>query len=99
MVTKEEIYKISKIAKISVTEAELLEFTEDINDILRFVDTKDELTHKDKEFCNLNDLKNIFRDDEEVGSLTVEEALQNTQSKKGSFFLLDSILKQEVGDV
>ena len=90
MVTKEEISKMSKIARISVTDEELLEFTEDINDILRFVDTKDELVYKSDEFCSLHGLENVFREDEEVESLTVEEVLQNTNGINAPFFSVES---------
>lgn len=91
MITKEEVYKMSQIAKISVTEAELLEFTEDINDILRFVDTKDESNHKNDEFCSLHNLENVFREDNEIDSITVQEALQNTVSMTGNFFSINFV--------
>lgn len=90
MVTKEEIYRMSKVAKIYITEEELLEFTKDINDILKFVDTKSELNHKDDEFCSLHDLRNVFREDKLVDSLNAEEVLQNTVIKKGNFFAINS---------
>lgn len=91
MITKEEVYRMSQIAKISITEAELLEFTEDINDILRFVDTKDESNHKDDEFCSLHNLENVFREDNETSSITAEEALQNTMSRTGDFFSINFV--------
>lgn len=92
MVTKDDVYKMSKIAKISVTEAELLEFTKSINDVLRFVDTKNELDLIGNEFCSLHDTENVFREDEEINSLTQDEALQNTVCRNKSFFSVKSYI-------
>lgn len=51
MVTEEEILKISKIARILITEDEVKIFAKKINDVLKFVDMINEIDFKD-EVCN-----------------------------------------------
>lgn len=42
MLTKEEIIKVSEIAKIHITDEEAQMYTKGLNDVLKFVDTMNE---------------------------------------------------------
>lgn len=52
MVTKDEILKISKVAKTFINEEEAKKFTKSINDVLKFVDMMNEVTLKNEPFVN-----------------------------------------------
>ena len=64
MVTREEILKIAKLSKLSVTEEELDGLTAAMGEIIAFADTINAAGAAAGEFDNINNLQNAFREDE-----------------------------------
>lgn len=85
MVTREEILKIAKLSKLSVTEEELDGLTAAMGEIIAFADTIN-AAGAAGEFDNINNLQNAFREDEVVPSYPRDEILKNVDGGEDGFF-------------
>ena len=86
MVTREEILKIAKLSKLSVTEEELDGLTAAMGEIIAFADTINAAGAAAGEFDNINNLQNAFREDEVVPSSPRDEILKNVDGGEDGFF-------------
>ena len=86
MVTREEILKIAKLSKLSVTEEELDGRTAAMGEIIAFADTINAAGAAAGEFDNINNLQNAFREDEVVPSYPRDEILKNVDGGEDGFF-------------
>ena len=86
MVTREEILKIAKLSKLSVTEEELDGLTAAMGEIIAFADTINAAGAAAGEFDNINNLQNAFREDEVVPSYPRDEILKNVDGGEDGFF-------------
>ena len=86
MVTREEILKIAKLSKLSVTEEELDGLTAAMGEIIAFADTINAAGAAAGEFDNINNLQNAFREDEVVLSYPRDEILKNVDGGEDGFF-------------
>ena len=86
MVTCEEILKIAKLSKLSVTEEELDGLTAAMGEIIAFADTINAAGAAAGEFDNINNLQNAFREDEVVPSYPRDEILKNVDGGEDGFF-------------
>lgn len=86
-VTKEEILKIARLARLSVEEERLDELTADMERIIAFADTIS-AAGDGAEFDTVSGLSNVFREDEVRPSFDREEILQNAGGGEDGFFRL-----------
>ncbi len=86
MVTREEIQKIARLAKLSVPEEELDGLTAAMGDILSFADTINAAGETTEEFDNINNLQNAFREDTVTPSFDRAEILANVNGGEDGFF-------------
>ena len=86
MVTREEILKIAKLSKLSVTEEELDGLTAAMGEIIACADTINAAGAAAGEFDNINNLQNAFREDEVVPSYPRDEILKNVDGGEDGFF-------------
>ena len=86
MVTREEILKIAKLSKLSVTEEELDGLTAAMGEIIAFADTINAAGAAAGEFDNIHNLQNAFREDEVVPSYPRDEILKNVDGGEDGFF-------------
>ena len=86
MVTREEILKIAKLSKLSVTEEELDGLTAAMGEIIAFADTINAAGAAAGEFDNINNLQNAFREDEVLPSYPRDEILKNVDGGEDGFF-------------
>lgn len=70
MITKEEIEKMSTIAKISITDKESKKFADDLNDMFNFIDMINEKDFDSAEFSGFCGSENFFRQDRVVNPLS-----------------------------
>lgn len=88
MVTHEEILKIARLAKLSVSADELEQLTKDMSEIIGFADTINSASSDATDFDNINNLSNAFREDVVVPSYGREEILKNAPNQEDGYFLV-----------
>ena len=88
MVTHEDVLKIAQLAKLSIREDELDALTKDMDDIIAFADTISQVSEEVSDFDNINNLSNVFREDEVTESYPREEILKNAESQDDGYFLV-----------
>jgi len=83
-ITKKEVAHIAKLARLSFSEEEMELFTEQLNQILVYMEKLNEIdTSEIKPTYHALDLINVFRDDQIEPSLSTQKVLFNApQSDK-----------------
>ncbi len=92
--TPHDVSAIADYARIGVTDDELAELTQYLNDAIALLDPllALDLDGVEPTYHPIGDLTNVTRADSEVEGLTLEEALANAQSAKGRSFRVPAIL-------
>ena len=86
-VDRELIEKVSSVARLKLTEAEIKEFLPQLSEILKSFSKIDEVkTAGAKPSFQPVEMKNALRDDRKGSCLSQEEALSNTTHKKDGYF-------------
>lgn len=88
MVTREDVENIALLSKLFVPEEELDNLTKSMQEIIDFADTINNAPTSGDEFDNINNLSNVFREDEVVESYPTEEILKNAPEQGESHFLV-----------
>ncbi len=86
--TKKEVKHVADLSNLVLTEAEITKFTPQLDKIIEFVSTLDEVDTKNVEpTSQTTGLKNVLRDDivKSDELLSQEEALSNTDGHNGYF--------------
>jgi aspartyl-tRNA(Asn)/glutamyl-tRNA(Gln) amidotransferase subunit C len=93
----EEVRKVARLARLELSESDLQKMTEQLTNILSYVDQLSELNTDGVEpMAHPLPLQNVFRDDELKPSLKVDEALANAPNRLGNFFGVPAVL--DAGD-
>ena len=94
-VSREEVLKIAALAKLSLNEAEVERFTNQMNDILGYVEQLNELNTEDVEpLSHVLDLTNVIRKDNKGTSLGMQEVLKNAPKTDGGFFVVPKVINR-----
>jgi len=93
-VTIKDVEHIAKLAKLKFTDAEKEKLQGELNNILDYIDTLNEIPDLDKvePLENINNTENVFREDVTEKCLTKEEALKNAPAKTDNFFKVPKVL-------
>jgi len=93
-VTIYDVEHIANLAKLKFTAQEKEKLQGELNKILDYIDTLNEIPNLDKvkPLENINDTENIFREDTPEKCLTKEEALKNAPDKTENFFKVPKVL-------
>ncbi len=95
-VSKEEVVKISKLAKLKLSDDEVAEFTSDMNKILDYMDKLNELdTENVKPLSHPLEGTNVFREDVLKKSIDREDALKNAPERTEEFFKVPKVIKTD----
>ena len=87
MISKEEVYKIAKLARIAIDETKAENYAKDLSNIMRHVEMLQKVDVSSVEpMTHALGLKNVYRNDTVVESLPVTEALKNAPDVNGQFF-------------
>jgi aspartyl-tRNA(Asn)/glutamyl-tRNA(Gln) amidotransferase subunit C len=79
-----EVRSIAHLARLQLSEAELTTLTGQLGAILHYMEQLGQLdTSAVEPLAHALDVKNVFREDEPVPSLPIEEALANAPARKG----------------
>lgn len=93
-VTIKDVEKIAKLAKLKFTEDEKVKLQGEMNEVLGYIDTINQIPGLDdvQPLENINDTENIFREDIDKPGITKEEALKNAPEKTDNFFKVPKVL-------
>ena len=78
MVTREDVENIALLSKLFVPEEELDGLTKSMQEIVDFADTINNAPASDEGFDNINNLSNVFREDEVVESYPSTEIITSS---------------------
>jgi len=96
MLTKEEVVKVAKLAKIELSEEEIETFSKQLPQILDFIEKLNELdTSKVPPFYEIIDANAPLREDIPQNGLANEDALKNAPQKGNGFFVVPRVVKAE----
>jgi len=90
MVTRDDIIKISKLAKLSVEDDEIESLTKDMAEIIKFADTINSAVEDGEleDFDDINNITNAFHEDEILESFDREFILKNRDGGIDGCFLV-----------
>ena len=92
-VNRDEILKIASLAKLHLSDEEVSLYTDQINEILEYMNQLDELDTEDIEpLSHVLDQINMTRKDEQIPSLTREEALKNAPKSDDDYFIVPNVI-------
>ena len=95
-VSDQEVKKIAELSKLSLTSEELKKRTEDMNNILNYMDTLNEInTENVEELYNVNDIKNSLREDNFESSLDKKDVLANSPSSNSDYVEVPLTVKKD----
>jgi len=95
-ITEEEVKKIASLSRLSLTEDELQKRTEDMNNILNYMDSLNEInTDNVKELNNVHDMNASLRSDSSDDSLNQQDILNNSPSSNGDYIKVPLTVKKE----
>ena len=85
-ISEQEVKKIAELSRLSLTSEELKKRTEDMNNILNYMDTLNEIdTEKVEELYNVHDMNNSLREDNYESSLDKKDVLANSPSSNSDY--------------
>ncbi len=88
MVSHEDVIQIARLSKLSVKDDEIDALTKDMAEIIKFADTINDAFETGENFDNINNLSNVYREDEVVNSFDREEILSNANDQEDGHFLV-----------
>jgi len=92
-ISREEVEKVALLARLLLSEEEILAATEQLNRIVGYVDQLGEIDTEGVEpMAHALDLVNVFADDVEEASLPRDEALANAPHHDGEHYLVPAVL-------
>lgn len=96
-ISREEVKNIAKLADLPLTESELDLFQRQLSEVIDYnMNLLDEVnTENVKPTDHVTGLENIMREDNAEISLSVEEALSNTDFQYNQFFKVKRVLDKD----
>jgi aspartyl-tRNA(Asn)/glutamyl-tRNA(Gln) amidotransferase subunit C len=92
-ITREEVEHVAHLARLNLSQDELKQMTEQLDNILSYVAKLDELDTKNIiPTTHAFSISNAFRDDRIRTSLSQEEALANCPQQNGECFVVPRII-------
>jgi aspartyl-tRNA(Asn)/glutamyl-tRNA(Gln) amidotransferase subunit C len=93
-VTRDDVKKVAKLARLSLTEAEEARLVTDLNQMLSYVASLDELdTSQVSPTAHVLPLSNVFRPDEPTASLSQAAALANAPKSGHGHFRVPKVIE------
>jgi aspartyl-tRNA(Asn)/glutamyl-tRNA(Gln) amidotransferase subunit C len=94
-ITKQEVEKVAKLARLELTEVEKAAYAQQLSQILTHVDTLKKYDTKGVEpTATVLGRVNVWRPDDVRPSLSVEQATANAPESAGGLFAVPKILEE-----
>ena len=95
-ITRAEIERLAKLAKLKFTDAEIEKLTHQLDQIIEYVNKINELDLADvPPMHHVLEVTNVMRDDEVTEGLSQEEVLMNAPARHGGFFSVPKVIRQQ----
>jgi aspartyl-tRNA(Asn)/glutamyl-tRNA(Gln) amidotransferase subunit C len=92
-ISADDVRWIAHLARLEMPEAEIAHVQRDLNAIVAYVDQLQTLDTEGVEpLAHTLDLANVFRDDEPIPSLPVDEILKNAPDRRDDYFAVPAVL-------
>lgn len=92
--TREEVLKIAQTASLSLTDDEIVTFTQDLDKMVGFAKQLEELDTEGVDPIKSDDgIYNVLRKDEIKPSMAKEELLANAPEQKKGYFFVPQIVE------
>ena len=91
-ISREEIIHIAKLANLNLTDAEIDKYTNDMEDILNFANTVNNVDTEGVDEAVGTDSYNVFRKDEIKECANREDLLQNAPSQDEGMFRIPKVI-------
>ncbi len=93
-IDKEQIIKVSKLARLELSEEEKIEFSQQLSDIISYVEKINELnTDNINPADHIVDQKNIFREDKIKKSIETSEIEKMAPDFENNHFVVPKIIE------
>jgi aspartyl-tRNA(Asn)/glutamyl-tRNA(Gln) amidotransferase subunit C len=94
MIERKDVEHVARLARLALSDAEIERMREQLNGILAYIETLNELQTNDVEpTSHAVPLVNVMRDDEPGRCLPRDEALANAPDRAGEFFRVPRIIE------
>ena len=95
-ISEQEVKKIAELSRLSLTNEELKKRTKDMNNILDYMDTLNEIdTENVEELYNVHDMNNSLREDNYESSLDKKDVLANSPNSNSDYIEVPLTVKKE----
>ena len=95
-ISEQEVKKIAELSRLSLSSDELKKRTEDMNNIIHYMDTLNEIdTDNVEELYNVHDMNNTLRDDSFEESLDKKDVLKNSPRSNEDYIEVPLTVKKE----
>lgn len=92
-ISKDDVIKVAELARLEVTQEETEVFTDQLENILEYVEKLNELdTDNVEPTSHVLDISTSLREDKVVNWLTIEEVLQNAPESEDDFFVVPQVI-------
>ena len=94
-VTRDEVIRIAKLAKLHLDEEQIINYTKNINEILTYMEQLNEVNIKDIEpLSHVLDQSNIVREDIVTESLDTTEILKSAPQSSEKHFVVPKVIEK-----
>jgi aspartyl-tRNA(Asn)/glutamyl-tRNA(Gln) amidotransferase subunit C len=94
-ISAEQVEKVATLARLTLSDAEREQFTEQLNQILQFAEKLNELdTDHIEPTSHVLQMQNVMREDEVQPSLPREEALSNAPDQQDGMFRVPAVFEE-----
>lgn len=93
-ISKDDVIKVAELARLEFEEEETQLFTEQLGNILEYIEKLNELDTENVEpTSHVLDISTPLRDDKVVKWLSIEEVLQNAPESEDDFFVVPQVIE------
>ena len=94
MISEEEVKKLASLARIELTTKEVVQYAEDMGEILEFVKSVKGINNDAEKSQGL--VKNVLRGDSNIreSGVYTEEVLNNAPKKQKNYFVVKKIIEK-----
>ncbi len=94
-INQQLIDKIAHLARLEFNDAEKIRIEQDLNRILSFIETLNEVdTSSVEPLIYMSDEVNVLRKDEVIREISHEEALKNAPKKDSDYFRVPKVIEK-----